>query len=68
MSIFGKWPPRVEIFIHHHLFGIRPANLAGVIVTIMLYFFIIFIIISYHCGVNMVELSGRVGGDSGGII
>jgi len=28
MSIFGKWPPRVEIFIHHHLFGIRPANLA----------------------------------------
>ena len=38
------------------------------IVTFMLLFFIISIIISYHCGVNMVALRGRVGGDSGGII
>jgi hypothetical protein len=28
MSIFGKGPPRVEIFIHHHLFGVRPPNLS----------------------------------------
>ena len=35
MSIFQKGPPRVEIFIHHHSFGVRPPNLAEV--TFMIY-------------------------------
>jgi hypothetical protein len=28
MSNFEKRPPRVEISIHHHSFGVRPPNLA----------------------------------------
>ncbi len=30
LSIFEKGTPRVENFIHHHFFGVRPPNLAGV--------------------------------------
>ena len=35
MSNFEKGPPRVEIFIHHHSFGVRPPNLVDV--TFMIY-------------------------------
>ena len=38
LSIFGKWPPRVEIFIHHHFFGVRPPNLAEVCDHYAVYF------------------------------
>ena len=35
MSNFEKRPPRVEISIHHHSFGVRPPNLVDV--TFMIY-------------------------------
>ena len=34
---FSKTPPRVEIFIHHHSFGVRPPFLRGYLYDLILY-------------------------------
>jgi hypothetical protein len=41
MSIFEKRPPRVEIFIHHHSFGVRPPFLAGLPFLLLFTFYFI---------------------------
>jgi hypothetical protein len=48
MSIFQKWPPRVEIFIHHHLFGVRAALFAGVSLPVWCHIEYLFIIVTNH--------------------
>jgi hypothetical protein len=61
MSIFQKRPPRVEIFIHHHSFSIRPPFLAGLPFCSCLLFNLLYILEHYGLDTKIADFSQKMG-------
>jgi hypothetical protein len=61
MSIFQKRPPRVEIFIHHHSFGVRPPFFAGLPFCSCLLFNLLYILEHYGLDTKIADFSQKMG-------
>ena len=61
MSIFQKRPPRVEIFIHHHSFSVRPPFFAGLPFCSCLLFNLLYILEHYGLDTKIADFSQKMG-------